>query len=148
MKLLEVKQILRDSETISFRLPDGSFVPSHFHVTEIGKVTKDFIDCGGKRRKEEVVNFQLWEANDYDHRLHPEKLLKIILKSEEILGLSDQDIEVEYQGETIGKFSLGCSEGGFQLLAQKTACLAKEECLVPLSDMMDKNTCAPGSGCC
>ena len=27
-------------------LPDGSFVPAHFHVTEVGRVQKDFIDCG------------------------------------------------------------------------------------------------------
>ena len=48
-------------------------VPSHFHVTEVGKITKHFIDCGGTVRNEEVVNFQLWQADDYDHRLHPEK---------------------------------------------------------------------------
>lgn len=75
MKLSQVKAILKDVKTISFQLPDNSLVPSHFHVTEVGEITKRFIDCGGTVRKETVVNFQLWNANDYDHRLHPEKLL-------------------------------------------------------------------------
>ncbi|MDP4989083.1 MAG: DUF6428 family protein, partial [Polaribacter sp.] len=74
MKLSEVKSVLQNLQTIGFQLPDQSLVPSHFHVTEVGEITKRFIDCGGTVRKETVVNFQLWNANDYDHRLHPEKL--------------------------------------------------------------------------
>jgi hypothetical protein len=34
---------------------------------------KNFIDCGGKVRNETVVNFQLWNANDFEHRLKPKK---------------------------------------------------------------------------
>ena len=75
MTLEQIKQHLKELDTIAFQLPDGSLVPRHFHVTEVGKITKHFIDCGGTIRNEEVVNFQLWEANDYDHRLHPEKLI-------------------------------------------------------------------------
>ncbi len=72
MKLSEVKNKLNHLDKIFFQLPNGELVPSHFHVTEVGKVSKHFIDCGGTVRDEEVVNFQLWNANDYDHRLHPE----------------------------------------------------------------------------
>ena len=86
MKLSEIKHHLSNLETIAFQLPNGKLVPSHFHVTEVGKITKHFIDCGGTVRKEEVVNFQLWEANDYDHRLHPEKLVHIIELSEKTLN--------------------------------------------------------------
>jgi hypothetical protein len=64
MKLSEIKTALITLETIAFQLPNGQLVPNHFHVTEIGKITKNFIDCGGTVRKEEVVNFQLWDAND------------------------------------------------------------------------------------
>ena len=78
MKLSEVKAVLKSLDTIGFQLPEGELVPKHFHVTEVGKITKAFIDCGGVVRNEEVANFQLWNANDYDHRLHPEKLLNII----------------------------------------------------------------------
>ena len=95
MKLSEVKNRLKDLETIAFQLPNGELVPSHFHVTEVGKVTKHFIDCGGTVRNEEVVNFQLWNANDYDHRLHPEKLVNIIELSERVLEIGDLEVEVD-----------------------------------------------------
>ena len=75
-------------------------------MTEVGKVTKHFIDCGGTERNEEVISFQLWSANDYDHRLHSKKLLDIIELSEKVLGIEDLEIEVEYQADTIGKFGL------------------------------------------
>src|SRR5690606_39864888 len=117
MKLSEIKQYLGELETIAFQLPDGSLVPSHFHVTEVGRVKKDFIDCGGTVRKEEVVNFQLWEADDYDHRLHPEKLVHIIELSERVLEIGDLEIEVEYQGDTIGKFGLDFNGKNFLLNA-------------------------------
>lgn len=155
MTLSEIKNHLSNAETIAFELPDGSLVPSHFHVTEVGKVTKDFIDCGGKRRKEEVANFQLWEADDYDHRLHPEKLVHIIDLSQKTLEMGDLPIEVEYQGATIGKYNLGYNGKHFTLDAKQTACLAREECGVPepkemvdLSSMTANNSCSPGGGCC
>ena len=47
MKLSEVKSILANSTTIGFQLADGSFVPNHFHVTEVGKINKHFVNCGG-----------------------------------------------------------------------------------------------------
>ena len=107
MKLSEIKTHLKTLECIGFQLPNGHLVPKHFHVTEVGKVTKDYIDCGGKVRNEAVVSFQLWEENDYDHRLHPDKLLNIIEMSEKIFHFEDLEIEVEYQGkETIGKYNL------------------------------------------
>lgn len=89
MKLLEIKEHLKNLELIQFELPNEELVPRHFHVTEVGIVTKHFIDCGGTVRKEEVINFQLWNANDYDHRLHPEKLLNIIELSEKTLKIDD-----------------------------------------------------------
>jgi len=155
MKLSEIKKQLRQLKTISFELPSGTKVPSHFHVTEVGKITKNFIDCGGTMRTEEVVNFQLWEANDYDHRMHPEKLLKIIELSEKKLGIGDLDIEVEYQGDTIGKYGLDSDGTTFYLTSKKTDCLAKDNCGIPtekpkirLAAFTGQSSCAPGSGCC
>jgi hypothetical protein len=94
MKLSEIKNQLKNLTTIAFQLPNGDLVPNHFHVTEVGKITKHFIDCGGVVRSEEVANFQLWEANDYDHRLHPEKLVHIIELSEAKLQIPDLEMEV------------------------------------------------------
>ncbi|WP_028281837.1 DUF6428 family protein [Olleya marilimosa] len=156
MTLSEIKKHLSQLETISFTLPDGSLVPNHFHVTEVGKVTKHFIDCGGTVREEKKVNFQLWNANDYDHRLHPEKLVKIITLSEDIFNLQDLEIEVEYQGEqTIQKFGLEFQNNSFQLTSLVTDCLAKDKCGIPepkqklqFSDLQSGETCTPGSGCC
>ncbi|TLP80197.1 DUF6428 family protein [Maribacter sp. ACAM166] len=155
MKLSEAKLVLEKLETIGFQLPNGELVPNHFHVTEVGKITKHFIDCGGTVRNEEVVNFQLWNANDYDHRLHPEKLLNIIELSEKVLKIEDLEIEVEYQAETIGKFGLEFDGKNFLLTSKQTDCLAKDNCGIPaekpklqFSDIPAANSCEPGSGCC
>ena len=155
MTLQQIKEILKTSKTIAFQLPEGSLVPAHFHVTEVGRVSKDFIDCGGKRRQEEKVSFQLWEENDYDHRLHPEKLLNIIELSQKTLGLDNEEIEVEYQGTTIGKYGLEHDGTNFILTTKMTACLAKDACGIPqekkkvdLTQLVSNNSCTPGSGCC
>ncbi|WP_320814890.1 DUF6428 family protein [Flavobacterium sp.] len=157
MKLSEIKIALQKLKTIAFQLPDGTLVPNHFHVTEVGKVTKNFIDCGGTVRNEEVVNFQLWEANDYDHRLHPEKLIHIIELSEKKLQIPDLEIEVEYQmKDTIGKFDLDFDGANFLLTSKLTDCLAKDNCGIPVEKQKVKigewkqkeNSCNPNSGCC
>jgi hypothetical protein len=153
MKLSQVKTALNQLNMIAFQLPNGELVPNHFHVTEVGKVTKHFIDCGGVERKEEVVNFQLWNANDYDHRLHPGRLLKIIELSQNKLAIEDLDIEVEYQAETIGKFGLDFDGTNFLLTTKQTDCLAKDSCGIPeekpqVSQLQSGNDCAPGGGCC
>ena len=155
MKLEEVKSALEHLETIGFQLPNGELVPNHFHVTEVGKITKHFIDCGGTVRNEEVVNFQLWNANDYDHRLHPEKLVHIIELSQKTLDIGNLEVEVEYQGQTIEKFALDFDGTNFLLTTKQTDCLAKDKCGVPaekpkikLSEVQNTQACAPGSGCC
>ncbi|UXP30898.1 DUF6428 family protein [Reichenbachiella agarivorans] len=155
MKLSEIKTHLAKVEQINFVLPSGEQVPSHFHVTEVGSIQKHFIDCGGTVRKESVINFQLFTAEDYDHRLSAEKLRAIIELSERKLALDDLEIEVEYQGNTIGKYGLEFQNGDFYLTATQTDCLAKDQCGIPsqkprirLSTLKEAESCAPGSGCC
>jgi hypothetical protein len=156
MKLSQAKNILKSAEVVNFILPDGTSVPEHFHVTEVGLITKNFIDCGGTVRKEIVVNFQLWNANDLDHRLKPQKLLNIIELSEKVLGIEDFEIEVEYQSQTIGKYDLDFNGKDFVLLNKKTACLAQDQCGVPsekpkvrFSEMKNQQSCCtPGGSCC
>ncbi|MFT4568278.1 MAG: hypothetical protein ACI9FN_003247 [Saprospiraceae bacterium] len=154
MKLEEIKSILSKSATTSFQLPDGSLVPAHFHVTEVGKIIKNFMDCGGMIRREEVANFQLWEADDYDHRLHPEKLVDIIDLSQRKLEIGNLEVEVEYQGATIGKYGLDHNGQRFILTTKQTDCLAREKCGVPEDKVtvdllsMKGSVCSPGGGCC
>ena len=59
---------------VHLMLPDGDFVPAHFHVTEVGRVHKDFIDCGGTVRSATTCVLQVWVADDTDHRLDTTKL--------------------------------------------------------------------------
>ena len=156
MKLSQLKTVLKAIDQIIFFLPNGSRVPEHFHVTEVCVITKNFIDCGGTVRKETVVNFQLWEANDFEHRLQPKKLLDIIALSEKIIGLEDYEIEVEYQEATIGKYDLEFNGTYFGLLNKQTACLAQDQCGIPAEKQKVKlstlnnesNCCTPGGGCC
>ncbi|MCX2575561.1 DUF6428 family protein [Pedobacter sandarakinus] len=154
MKLSEVKQILPTLENVEFQLENGSFVPEYFHVTEVGTITKKFIDCGGVVRDETVVSFQLWNADDYEHRLKPNKLLSIINLSEQKLGIDDNDIEVEYQNETIGKYDLGFNGETFILKNKTTACLAQGACGIPQKTSIinlasnSNSCCSPESGCC
>ncbi len=156
MKLSEVKAQLNGLSEISFQLPDGSIVPPLFHVTEIGLITKKFIDCGGTLRNEQMINFQLYTADDFDHRLAPQKLANIIEISEKKLGLGDFEVEVEYQAQTIGKYHLSFDGTHFQLVNTQTDCLAKDKCgITPVKSKVKlsalpllNNSCTPGSGCC
>jgi hypothetical protein len=153
MKIAEMKQSLMGLEAVNFKLPNGIYLPAHFHVTEVGLVTKHFIDCGGVERKETVANFQLWEAGDYDHRLAPQKFLHILNLSERILGSEELDIEVEYQQDTIGKFGLVFDGTDFLLTPKQTACLAQDACGIPSSQQfalpqLQVACCTPGGGCC
>lgn len=149
MKMSEMKKNLAGIQAVNFRLPDGSYLPSHFHVTEVGLITKHFIDCGGVERKETVANFQLWEAGDYDHRLAPQKFLHILKLSEKVLGQDDLDIEVEYQQNTIGKFGLDFDGKDFILTSKQTACLAQDACGIPdKASQKEAACCSPAKGCC
>ncbi|MFL9838043.1 DUF6428 family protein [Flavobacterium sp. ST-75] len=153
MRLSEIKTILETVETVNFRFPDGGYVPEHFHVTEVGVVTRNFIDCGGTVRKEVVANFQLWDANDFEHRLKPKKLRNIIALSERVLGMEDSEIEVEYQGVTINKYGLDFDGKDFVLIVKNTACLAEDACGIIEAQKEnevknEQSCCTPGGGCC
>ncbi len=157
MKLSEIVNVLDSVPSLQFQLPDGSFVPAHFHITEVGQVNKQFIDCGGTIRQEQAITFQLWYSEDRDHRLSPDKLRSIIQLARRELNLGDHEVEVEYQTDTLGKFGLTFEKGIFRLIPKYTDCLAKDQCGVPQekpkvklsSTGQPKETgCTPGSGCC
>ncbi len=157
MKLSEFKSNLKALNAIQFIQSNGQVVPAHFHITEVGVTTKNFIDCGGTVREEKYVNFQLWEANDFDHRLAPSKLLNIIDLSERTLAIGDNEIEVEYQTSTIGRYGLEFDGQKFILMDKQTNCLAQDKCGIPAEKLKvnlkelqvsASNCCTPGSGCC
>jgi hypothetical protein len=157
MKLSQFNQLLDKVNQLNFVQPNGNFVPRHFHITEAGLTTKHFIDCGGTVRTEKTISCQLWTANDFEHRLEPKKLKKILHLAEPLFGNEDLDIEIEYQTETISRFGLDFDGQNFLLTAKQTDCLAKDHCGIPpeklnvkLSDLKpaQTNCCTPGGGCC
>jgi hypothetical protein len=157
MKFNQLQKALEHLNELTFVLPNGESVPAHFHVTEVGLIAKHYIDCGGAMRNEKVASFQLWVANDVEHRLTPSKFLGILAQSETLFGISDLEIEVEYQVDTINKFHLAFQDGVFKMKPTYTDCLAKDHCGIPpeklnkkLSDLTPSGSscCTPGSGCC
>ena len=154
MNVKDFKNTLSTLEKLTFVLPNGSHVAPHFHLTEVGEITKKYVDCGGTVRREKIANFQLWTADDHDHRLSPLKVIDIIEMAEKEIGLENLEIEVEYQSETIGKYGLEFQEGRFLLKATRTDCLAKEKCGIPevqpvnLVSVQSSSECSPENGCC
>lgn len=124
-------------------LPDGDFVPAHFHVTEVGRVQKDFIDCGGTTRSATSCLVQVWVAKDADHRLSAGKLAGILNMAAPLLASDALPVEVEYESGVVSQYPLGGAEvtpsGLLLLLGTKhTDCLAPDRCGVGAS----------ASGCC
>lgn len=97
MKLSEFKKYLSIPHSIVFELWNGEKVPSHYHITEIGAVSKKFIDCGGEIRHEESISFQLRTADDTDHRLEANTITAVIQLFEKSISSQDAQIQIEYQ---------------------------------------------------
>lgn len=138
-----------NSGSLHLMLPDGSFVPPHFHVTEVGRVQKDFIDCGGETRSTAACVLQVWVAGDTDHRLDSTKLAKIIRMAATILGSGDLPVEVEYENGVVSQYPVSAAEvtpAGvlFHLGTKHTTCLAQDRCGVGPT----ATDCSPNGGCC
>ena len=112
-------------------LPSGEFVPEHFHITEIGRVHKQFIDCGGTRRETIACALQVWVANDQEHRLNSTKLSKIMNAAAGLLD-GDMAMVIEQGSDTVSQYPLGDVEvtpnGLLVLGAKPTECLAQDKC--------------------
>ena len=104
---------------------------------------------GGKH----LCNLQLWVASDYDHRLKSNDVLNILKLAEKHLGISNMEVEVEYQQNTIGRFELTLNGDVFQLVNTQTNCLAPDQCGVSLEKPRARFSsgdlsCNPNSNCC
>jgi len=135
MRISELPKALATSpeETIRFQLPSGELTPAHAHVTEVARITKRFIDCGGIFREEAKYRLQTWVTDDYDHRLTAGKLAKILEKARSILGEEDLEVDVEHDIGFVTQFPLRAatlhgSEITLVLEGKHTACLAPELC--------------------
>jgi len=134
---------------IRLMLPDGSFVPAHFHVTEVGRVHKDFIDCGGTVRSATSCTLQVWVADDTKHRLDTSKLARILRLAAPLLKSTDLPIEVEYESGVVSQYPVAAAEitpsGLLLYLGHKhTTCLAEDRCGITPA----QSSCCTTPGCC
>lgn len=150
MKLSAFKQHLlaHAEKPVGFVFDDGEFIPARFHVTEVGHVVKNFIDCGGTVRNVSHVQLQVWLGNDEEHRLTAGKLAKIVDLAKPLIPSEDLEVEVEYEGCVISQYTVesGTVVDGqiaFQLGDKHTDCLAKEACGIEAA-----GTAGGSSGCC
>jgi hypothetical protein len=138
MLLSEFKTLLaaNTSRFIRFTLPTGSKIPPHAHVTEVARIDKRFIDCGGTFRTETTCRLQAWFADDTDHRLTAGKLLVILDKSASFLEADNLEVDVEHEAPFISQFPISSLEADGDVLLVRlgikhTACLAEDKCLPP-----------------
>ena len=83
------KELVKQTNIVGdllFEVDGGSIIPPYFHITEMGLKNKYFVDCGGTVRTESFITFQVWTAEDFNHRLAPTKLLELITKMNMLSG--------------------------------------------------------------
>jgi hypothetical protein len=134
MNVNKLNRVLADNPDVGVHvmLPGGEFVPDHFHITEVGRVHKQFIDCGGTRRETLSCTLQVWVAKDREHRLNSTKLSKIMGMAAPLLD-DDVPVVVEYGTDTVSQYPVGDVEvtpKGLLLVlgAKPTECLAPDKC--------------------
>jgi hypothetical protein len=150
-----LKEVLGENpgKGLQLVLPGGEAVPRHFHVTEVGGVRKDFIDCGGTKRVASWCLLQAWVATDVEHRIGAEKLLKILEMGVSVMPGDFLPVEFEYEDGVISQYPLAAVEVGEAALVLKlekkhTDCLAKDKCGIPEYDDEQLSDCCGPAGCC
>jgi hypothetical protein len=158
MKLSELKSLLREQADRHFRiqLPDGAAVPLSFHVTEVGRVHKTFLDCGGTLRETLACQLQIWVGRDYDHRIETGKMASILDKARPYLPDESVPVEIEYEDGVISQYTIASHEVTrdaviLRLAHKHTDCLAPELCGLPSIDRLpsigEKAPCCGPAGC-
>lgn len=159
MTLAEFKTLLSGNSQKCFQvaLPDGSPVPISFHITEVGRVQKTFLDCGGTLREQVTCQLQIWVGEDIDHGIETGKMASILKKAEPYLPDETVPVEVEYEKEIISQYSvegaLVSEEAVVLKLSHKhTECLAPELCGLPSipsgQGVGQSDACSGNTGCC
>ncbi len=148
LTLQKFKDVINNNPDASmqFMLPDQSFIPPHFHITEVGKVQKDFIDCGGTSRALTSCLLQILVADDTDHRLKTTKLAGVFGFAEKLFPSTELPVEVEYEQEAISQFPITDVEitpsGLLFILGSKhTACLAPDKCGIGIPSTSNTGCC-------
>ncbi len=135
MKLIEFRALLSQhaDALLRFQRPDGSLLPIHAHVSEVARVEKHYIDCGGVLRADAFCRLQTWVADDVEHRLTAGKLLAIFDKAGPVQLRDDLEVDVEHEVGFVTQMPLESAavQGGELLLRlglRHTDCLAQDRC--------------------
>jgi Family of unknown function (DUF6428) len=138
MNLTELTSLLTSHSSRVFRiaLPEGHSVPISFHITEVGRIHKVFLDCGGKLRESIICQLQIWVGEDYDHRVETGKMAAILHKARLYLPDGTIPVEIEYEDRIISQYTIRSHELTddaviLQLAHKHTECLAPELCGLP-----------------
>lgn len=159
MNLNELTSLLTRHSSRVFRiaLPEGHSVPVSFHVTEVGRVHKVFLDCGGKLRETVTCQLQIWVGEDYEHRVETGKMAAILQKASAYLPDGTIPVEIEYEDRVISQYTILSHELTddaviLQLAHKHTECLAPELCGLPSLDRLPalpgKTPCCGPAGNC
>jgi len=132
-----------------FVLPDGDYIPAHAHVTEVGHVVRNFIDCGGVTGKEEKVLLQTHVGKDTDHRLRSDRFAKILRLGDRLIPSADLDVDVEYDCCVVAQYPIAevTPDGehlNLILQRRRTQCRARER----REGETAAGCCATSAACC
>lgn len=151
MKLHELVAALKKAPDTfpRFVLPDGDHIPSHAHVTEVGHVVKNFIDCGGIISRSESVVLQTHVGKDTDHRLKSDRFAKILQLGNRVLPRGKFDVEVEYDCCVVSQYPIAQVKPSGRhldilLRRKRTQCLAQERLKQKVAD----GCCFAVAACC
>jgi len=153
MKLSDLRSVLeKHPNTLPrFVLPDGDFIPPHAHVTEVGHVVINFIDCGGVMGKSETVLLQTHVGQDVDHRLKTDRFAKILQLGGKILPNDQLEVEVEYDCCVVAQYPVSEVKPAGEHLdvilgRRRTQCLAQQR--QKDAGVTADACCAPAAACC
>jgi hypothetical protein len=155
MKLSGLRALLeKHPDSFSrFVLPDGDSIPSHAHVTEVGHVAKNFIDCGGLIAKNETVLLQTHVGSDVNHRLRSDRFAKILELGQRVVPHEELDVEVEYDCCVVAQYPIrDAKRDGEHLVLtlgkRQTQCLAQERRKAATAVVPDACCATANSACC
>ena len=151
MNLRELKALLNANREkgLLLRLPSQNPVPVSFHITEVGQVSKRFVDCGGAVHSVQTCQLQAWVGDDEDHRLNAGKISDILKLAQALLPSDDVEVEIEYEDRLLSQYpiiehTITEDTVTLHLTNKHTDCLAKDKCLVPTPT----GTACCGPNCC
>jgi hypothetical protein len=132
-----------------FVLPNGEYIPAHAHVTEVGHVVRNFIDCGGLMGKEEKVVLQTHVGSDTDHRLGSDRFAKILQLGSRVIPSANLDVDVEYDCCVVAQYPIAEAKPDGEhlnliLRRGRTQCRARER----RESQAVTDCCAASAACC